>query len=75
MSAEVLIQPSRDDVSALILAAGSGARMADRPKAFLAAGGKTLVERAVVQVRPFATEVIVGVREKDLDASVTGSSN
>lgn len=67
MTAEVLSQPSREEVSALILAAGSGARMADRPKAFLKAGGKTLVERVVILVRPFASQVIVGVREADLD--------
>ena len=59
--------PAADDVSAIILAAGSGARMADRPKAFLKVGGATLVERVVGQVRFFAAEVIVGVRDCDID--------
>lgn len=59
--------PAADEVSALILAAGSGARMADRPKAFLKVGGATLVERVVGQVRIFAAEVIVGVRDRDID--------
>ena len=54
-------------MSALILAAGAGARMGDRPKTFLKAGGATLVERAVDQVRSFATEIILGVRERDVD--------
>ncbi len=60
-------RPAQDAVSALILAAGSGTRMVDRPKAFLKVGGVTLVERVVDQVRPFATEIIVGVRGRDID--------
>ena len=57
--------PTPADVSALILAAGSGERLGE-PKAFLAANGWTLLERAVAAVTPVAAEVIVGVPEADL---------
>jgi len=53
-------------VSVLILAAGSGDRIGRRPKAFLRLEGRTLLERAVALVSPFATEIIVGVRPEDL---------
>jgi 2-C-methyl-D-erythritol 4-phosphate cytidylyltransferase len=53
-------------VSVLILAAGSGDRIGRRPKAFLRLEGRTLLERAVAIVSPFATEIIVGVRPGDL---------
>ena len=53
-------------VSVLILAAGSGDRIGRRPKAFLRLEGRTLLERAVALVSPFATEIIVGVRPGDL---------
>ena len=58
------VKPER--VSVLILAAGSGDRIGRRPKAFLRLDGQTLLERAVVVVSPFATEIIVGVRSEDL---------
>ena len=53
------------DVSALILAAGDGVRFG-QPKAFLSAGGKTILEHAVAAVGPFAGEIIVGVRAADV---------
>ncbi len=59
------VSPPPADVSALILAAGSGERLGES-KAFLAANGRTLLERAVEAVTPVAAEVIVGVPEADL---------
>jgi 2-C-methyl-D-erythritol 4-phosphate cytidylyltransferase len=53
-------------VSAVILAAGSGDRIGGRPKAFVRLEGRTLLERAMTLVSPFATEIIVGVRPEDL---------
>ena len=55
------------ELSALILAAGSGERMGRRPKAFLEAGGATLLERVVEQALGFADEVLVGLRADDLE--------
>jgi 2-C-methyl-D-erythritol 4-phosphate cytidylyltransferase len=55
-----------ESVSVLILAAGSGDRIGRRTKAFLRLEGRTLLERAVALVSPFATEIIVGVRPEDL---------
>ena len=57
--------PPPADVSALILAAGSGERLGE-PKAFLAAGNETLLERVVAAVTPVAAEVIIGAPELDL---------
>ena len=61
------LAPKPDEVSALILAAGGGRRMGDRPKAFLEADGVTLLERVVATVKPFSTEIIVGLRNEDID--------
>lgn len=61
------LAPKPDEVSALILAAGEGRRMGDRPKAFLEADGVTLLERVVATVKPFSTEIIVGLRSEDID--------
>ncbi len=58
-----MVKPER--VSVLILGAGSGDRIGRRPKAFLRLDGRTLLERAVALVSPFATEIIVGVRPED----------
>lgn len=58
-----------EEVSVLILAAGSGDRIGRRPKAFLRLNGQTLLERAVALVSPFASEIIVGVRPQDLARS------
>lgn len=59
--------PSPDEVSALVLGAGEGQRMGQRAKAFIEAGGVTLLERAVDRIGAFASEVIVGLRQADLD--------
>ena len=59
-----------DDVTALILAAGEGSRLG-QSKAFLAAYGKTLLERAVAAAQPFAAEMIVGVPAVDVAKSET----
>lgn len=56
----------RDEVSALILAAGSGTRLGES-KAFLECDGKTLLERVVERVVMFADEVLVGLSSEDLD--------
>ena len=54
------------DVSALILGAGEGARMGQGPKAFLRLQAQTLLERAILSVEPYSAEIIAGVREADL---------
>ncbi len=54
-------------MSALILGAGAGQRMGGQPKAFLRLIGTTLLEIAVNLVRPFSSEVIVGLAPCDLD--------
>ena len=59
-------KPAPRDVTALILGAGSGARMGNRAKAFLEAGGTTLLRRAVALVRPCCAEILVGVRSEDI---------
>lgn len=56
-----------EEVSALILAAGKGQRMGDRPKAFLTAGAVTLIERVVALVRPYAREIVVGLPREAID--------
>jgi len=61
-----LANVSREEVSALILAAGSGKRFG-QVKAFLEFDGTTLLEVAVKQAMEVAGEVIVGLREEDLD--------
>lgn len=52
--------PDRSEVSGLLLAAGQGERLG-APKAFLEAGGRTLLERVVDQLRPYCSEIVVGV--------------
>jgi 2-C-methyl-D-erythritol 4-phosphate cytidylyltransferase len=54
------------DVTALILGAGMGLRMGMGPKAFLTYSGNTLLERAAAAVAPFASEIVVGVRDEDV---------
>ena len=56
----------RDEVSALILAAGRGTRLG-QSKAFLECNGKTLLERVVARAVVFADEVLVGLAREDLD--------
>ena len=58
--------PPVGDVAALILGAGSGVRMGNQAKAFLEAGGTTLLRRAVELVRPYCGEIVVGVRAEDV---------
>jgi len=59
--------PPRAHVTALILGAGDGLRLGLGPKAFVQLERRTLLERAVAAVRPFASEIIAGVRAADLD--------
>ena len=59
--------PPAGEVSALILAAGLGERMGGQPKAFIAAGATTLLERVVALVRPFAVEIIAGLPEDHIE--------
>ncbi len=57
-----------EEVSALILAAGKGKRMwGGGSKAFVKAGAATLIERVVALVRPYASEIIVGLPREDID--------
>ena len=56
----------RDEVSALILAAGRGTRLG-QSKAFLECNGKTLLERVVARAVVFTDEVLVGLAREDLD--------
>ena len=55
-----------DEVDALVLAAGRGARLGLGPKAWLSLGGRTLLERAVAIMRDVAGRVIVGVAADEL---------
>jgi 2-C-methyl-D-erythritol 4-phosphate cytidylyltransferase len=57
----------RNDVSALILAAGDGLRMGLGSKAFLQTLGRTRLEHALDAVLPHAGENNVGVRAGDFD--------
>jgi 2-C-methyl-D-erythritol 4-phosphate cytidylyltransferase len=43
-----------------------GVRMGMGPKAFLTYSGTTLLERAAAAVAPYASEIIVGVRDEDV---------
>jgi 2-C-methyl-D-erythritol 4-phosphate cytidylyltransferase len=57
----------RRDVTALILAAGSGSRLGGIAKATLEYKGGTLLQHALSLVAPFARHVVVGVREGDVE--------
>jgi 2-C-methyl-D-erythritol 4-phosphate cytidylyltransferase len=57
----------RREVTALILAAGSGTRLGGIAKATLEYKGGTLLQHAITLVAPFAAHIVVGVREDDLD--------
>lgn len=61
-----MTEPLQARTSALIVAAGSGLRLGDRPKALLELEGKTLVEHVAQSVRAFSSQVIVGVRSEDV---------
>lgn len=54
-------------VSALVLAGGSGERLESFPKAFLTAGGETLLERVVRQLTPLVDDVVVGLPADRVD--------
>jgi 2-C-methyl-D-erythritol 4-phosphate cytidylyltransferase len=62
---EVTHDVDREQVSALILAAGSGTRFG-QSKAFLEFNGKTLLEHSVELATMFAAEVLVGLSKEDL---------
>ncbi len=53
--------PPASEIAALILGAGSGVRLRNQVKAFLEAGGTTLLRRAVELVRPYCGEIIAGL--------------
>jgi 2-C-methyl-D-erythritol 4-phosphate cytidylyltransferase len=57
----------RHEVTALILAAGSGTRLGGIAKATLEYKSGTLLQHAITLVAPFAAHIVVGVRESDLD--------
>jgi len=57
----------RPDVTALILAAGSGTRLGGIAKATLEYKGGSLLQHAVTLVAPFARQIVIGVRECDLE--------
>ena len=65
MTEHAVDAPQRAEVSALILAAGSGTRLG-QSKAFLECAGKTVLERVVERAMMFADEVLVGVSREDL---------
>lgn len=58
-------RPDRGRVTGLIAAAGAGERLGGQPKAFLEAGGVTLLERAVALLGSWCGQVIAGVRAED----------
>ncbi|ACB77431.1 IspD/TarI family cytidylyltransferase [Opitutus terrae] len=58
---------ARPDVTALILAAGSGTRLGGIAKATLEYQGGSLLQHAIALVAPFAGHIIVGTRAQDLD--------
>lgn len=58
---------SPDKVSALVLGAGTGERMGNQAKSFVDIGGITLLERVVDRIGAFASEIVVGLRDSELD--------
>lgn len=57
---------ARPDVTALILAAGSGTRLGGIAKATLDYHGASLLQHAIALVAPFVQHIVVGVRDCDL---------
>lgn len=57
----------RPEVTALILAAGSGTRLGGIAKATIEYRGGSLLQHAIALVAPFARNIVVGVRECDLE--------
>ncbi len=56
----------RPEVTALILAAGSGTRLGGIAKATLEYKGGSLLQHAITLIAPFAGHIVVGVRPEDL---------
>lgn len=61
------VSPDRSEVTALILAAGSGTRLGGIAKATLEYQGGSLLQHAVTLVAPFVGEIIVGVRPEEVE--------
>jgi 2-C-methyl-D-erythritol 4-phosphate cytidylyltransferase len=57
----------RPEVTALILAAGSGVRLGGIAKATLEYKGGSLVQHALTLVAPFVGHIVVGVRPEDVE--------
>jgi 2-C-methyl-D-erythritol 4-phosphate cytidylyltransferase len=60
----------RREVTALILAAGSGTRLGGIAKATLDYKGGSLLQHAVTLVAPFARNIVVGVRPEDVSWAI-----
>jgi len=61
---------ARPDVTALILAAGSGTRLGGIAKATLDYKGGSLLQHAITLVAPFVRNIVVGVRPEDVSWAV-----
>ncbi len=59
------------NISVLVLAAGSGQRIGNNPKAFLNGAGSTLLERSVKKLSCIADEIIVGLSVDKLDKGIS----
>jgi 2-C-methyl-D-erythritol 4-phosphate cytidylyltransferase len=60
----------RPEVTALILAAGSGSRLGGIAKATLEYKGGSLLQHAITLVAPFVQHIVVGVRPEDVSWAV-----
>ncbi len=56
----------RDDITTVLLGAGSGERMGGLPKALLRVGGATLMEQAVQRARILGNRIILALRSEDV---------
>lgn len=65
--------PDPRDVTAIVLAAGGGARLGGQPKAFLRHRGLTLLDHAVGLLAPFAATVVACLPADRLDEVVAGA--
>jgi 2-C-methyl-D-erythritol 4-phosphate cytidylyltransferase len=61
---------ARPDVTALILAAGSGSRLGGIAKATLEYKGGSLLQHAITLVAPLVRNIVVGVRPEDVSWAV-----
>lgn len=64
----------RDDVEAIVLAAGRGERLGLGPKAFLVLDGRTLLDRAVALMLTVARRVVVGLPEEHVERAAAARS-